>query len=155
MLEMIMAVDRNGCLGKNGKLPWRSTLDLQYFNRMTVGKPILMGRETWDGLPKRPLPNRKNLILSREKATDNHITSIQEALSIAVSSELMVMGGATVYRQFLPYADTLYITHIDTEVVDGDAFFDLNCLTDFVKAESTTVNDNGLRLEFAVYVRVK
>lgn len=135
-LSAIVAKSRNNVIGVKGGLPWHISSDLQFFKKVTLGKPVLMGRVTWEGLPF-PLPGRPNLVLTRNQ---NYIsppaeifTSIKDLVGRGYEiagetgiDEVMVTGGANLYRELMPYCDRLYITdvHID---LDGDAYFpDLN-----------------------------
>ena len=131
-LSLIVAQSKNRVIGNNNELPWRLPKDLQYFKRVTLGKPIIMGRKTYDSIG-RPLPGRVNIVISSNQALVIEgvtvVTSLQGALDLAKVvckeqeiDEVMVMGGAQVYRQALPLVDRLYITQVDT-VIDGDAFF--------------------------------
>jgi len=126
MISLIFAMDRNRLIGKNNELPWYLPADLQYFKRTTSGHTVIMGRKTYDSIGK-PLPNRKNVVITR----DSHLrlegcttcTSVPEALDIiGAEEEAFVIGGAEVYKQFLPVADRMYITFID-ESFEGDAYF--------------------------------
>lgn len=155
MIEMIMAIDSNGYIGKGGKLPWHSTKDLKHFQKHTIRKPVLMGSGTWDSLPLKPLPDRQNIVLSRTKNSEMHLSSVEEALEFSKDKTLMVIGGAVIYEEFVKYASTIYVTHVGETVVGGDAFFKLEHLEDFEKVESEVVYDEGLKLEFAVYRRIK
>jgi len=130
--SLIVAVADNGVIGSNNQLPWRISADLKYFKKVTLGKPIIMGRLTYESIGK-PLPGRTNIVMSRdttwraegvERASD-----LNEALAIAKKiaeesalEEVMIIGGATIYREALPQADRLYLTRVHTEV-EGDAFF--------------------------------
>lgn len=134
-LSLIAGISKNNCIGKNGQLPWNIPEDLKHFREMTVGKTVLMGRKTWESLPEkfRPLPKRTNIIITHQ--TDYPVpvdvevyATIDEAAAKHPNEEIMVIGGAEIYRQTIAKADTLYMTHID-QTVDGDAFFpeiDLN-----------------------------
>ncbi len=128
-LSLIAGISKNNCIGKNGQLPWDIPEDLKHFREVTAGKTVLMGRKTWESLPEkfRPLPKRTNIIITRQ--TDYPVpagvkvyATIDEATSAHPSEEIMVIGGAEIYRQTIDIADTLYMTHID-QTVDGDAFF--------------------------------
>lgn len=127
-ITLIAAVAKNGCIGKDGKLPWHLPEDMAHFKQLTMGKTILMGRKTWESLPEkfRPLPNRKNIIVTRQAEYQlptgvERYGSVDEALA-AHSEAIIVIGGAELYRQTIAKADTLFITHVD-QLVDGDAFF--------------------------------
>ncbi len=129
MIALIAAVAQNNCIGKNGQLPWHMPEDLAHFKLLTTSKVVLMGRKTWESLPEkfRPLPNRLNIVITRQ--TDfvvptgvEKYSSIAAALAAHTDENVMVIGGAEMYRATIDLADTLYITHIH-ENVDGDAFF--------------------------------
>lgn len=129
---MIAAVARNGAIGIENTLPWRLSGDLQFFKRVTMGKPVVMGRKTFESIG-RPLPGRDNIVITRNADWSaegvRSATSLQEALDMAMASavaqgsaEVMVIGGAEIYRQAMPLAQRLYVTEVDAEV-EGDAFF--------------------------------
>ena len=125
MISLIVAMDRNRLIGRNGDLPWRLPNDLKHFKRATLGKTILMGRKTWDSLG-RPLPERDNWVLTRDPAFAAPGTRVfhdlDAALQAAAGAELMVIGGAELYRQALPKAQRLHLTEVDAEL-DGDTWF--------------------------------
>ncbi len=124
-LSLIVAMDRNRLIGRNGDLPWRLPNDLKHFKRTTLGKTILMGRKTWDSLG-RPLPERQNWVLTRDRgfaaAGARVFHDLDAALAAHGPGELMVIGGAELYRQTLSRADRLYLTEVRAEV-EGDAWF--------------------------------
>ncbi len=126
-ISLIAALDKNRVIGTRNSLPWHLPSDLAFFKRTTLGKPILMGRKTWESLPGL-LPERPHLVMTRDTGYQadgaDVVHSVIEALNTAVrhGDELMVVGGEQVYRLFLPLADQLYLTHVDTEV-EGDAWF--------------------------------
>jgi dihydrofolate reductase len=128
-LSLIAAVPRNGAIGKDNALIWREPEDLKNFRRVTMGSPVIMGRRTWDSLPERfrPLPGRRNLVITRNPAWladgAEPVASLDAALALlAGSPRAFVIGGAQVYGLALPFADELVLTEIDAEL-DGDAFF--------------------------------
>jgi dihydrofolate reductase len=125
-------MDRNRVIGREGDLPWRLPSDLKHFKRVTLGKPCLMGRKTWESLPF-PLPGRPNLVLTRnadytaegaQVFTDMNamIGKGYELAGAAGVNEIMLIGGAQLYETLLPRLDRLYITYVDAEV-EGDAVF--------------------------------
>ena len=125
-LSIIAALGRDRVIGIENRLPWRLPADLRHFKRLTLGKPVLMGRKTYASIG-RPLPGRLNLILSRDAAFQPAgcvvVGSVEAARQAAAgAAELMVMGGAGLYEQLLPVADRLYLTLIDAEFA-GDAYF--------------------------------
>ncbi|MEL7040681.1 MAG: dihydrofolate reductase [Pseudomonadota bacterium] len=132
-LCLIVARARNGVIGKDGDLPWRLSDDLKHFKSTTRGCPLIMGRKTWESLPKRPLPGRDCLVLSRDGSYAapgaRVFTQIQPAIETAKAlaraagkESVFVSGGSTIYATALPYADRLYITEVDIDV-SGDAWF--------------------------------
>jgi dihydrofolate reductase len=123
---------RNGVIGRDGGLPWRLKSDLAIFKRVTMGKPIIMGRKTWDSLPRWPLPGRTNIVLSRdgsfEPITALVCETFQEAVDIGREQaeedgvdEVCVIGGAALFAMALPKARRIYLTEIDADV-EGDVF---------------------------------
>ncbi len=128
MISLIWAMDNNRLIGANNQMPWSISdlpADMAWFRQHTLGKPVLMGRKTFASIGK-PLPNRRNIVLSRQQGLALEgcevAHSLEDAMRIAGNEELMVMGGAEVYAQALPLADRLYITHID-HAFTGDAWF--------------------------------
>ena len=133
-LSLVVARARNGVIGQDGRLPWRLRSDLKRFRETTLGKPVIMGRKTWDSLTKKPLPGRLNIVLTRdlsfEPAGAVACDGWADAVSIAReqaeedgASEICVIGGAEIYRLALPRARRIYLTEVDLEPV-GDAWFD-------------------------------
>lgn len=128
-VTLIAAVAEDGCIGRNGDLPWRLKDDLKRFRRLTLGKPVVMGRRTWDSLPRKPLDGRRNIVVSRSiKELEGAICaeSIEAALRIATgegADAVMVIGGGEIYALAMTWATCLQLTHVDRRVDDGDAFF--------------------------------
>jgi dihydrofolate reductase len=125
-ISLIVAMDSNGVIGAGGKLPWRLPADLRRFRAITMGKPIVMGRRTHESIG-RPLPGRENIVVTRNpdyRAPGcTVVSSVEEALAhCARAEEVMVMGGAEIYRQLLGRADRIYLTEVHT-VVTGDTHF--------------------------------
>lgn len=124
-ISMIAAMDINRTIGINNQLPWRLPADLAYFKKITMGHTVLMGRKTHESIGK-PLPGRKNVVLTANRSYSSEgciiIHSVEDALKLAAEEEVFVVGGAELYRLFLPYADRLYITVLEHEFA-GDAFF--------------------------------
>lgn len=125
MISLIAALAVDRVIGMENAMPWNLPADLAWFKRNTLNKPVIMGRLTWESIG-RPLPGRKNIVLSRTPGNDDHVlwvSSVEEALALcAEDPEVMVIGGGHVYQQFLPMAHRLYLTHIDAEV-EGDTHF--------------------------------
>jgi len=137
-ISLIVAVSRNGAIGLNNQLPWYLPEDLKYFKSVTMGKPLIMGRKTFDSIG-RPLPGRANIVLTRDPQWTSDgvkvVQSVEQALvageiacEVADVDEIMVIGGEQIYRMTIDLADRIYLTQVDTDV-EGDAFFpdiDLN-----------------------------
>lgn len=125
-ISLVVAQSLNRVIGKDNELPWRLPADLKHFKTLTMGKPIVMGRKTYNSIG-RPLPGRRNLVLSTKQDLDipgcevfHSVGDVLQALSAA--EEVMVIGGASVYEQFLDVADMIYLTQVDARL-DGDTFF--------------------------------
>ncbi len=124
LIALVAAVAANGVIGLQGKLPWRLPADLAFFKRLTLGHTVIMGRRTWQSLG-RPLPGRRNVVLTRDplfSASGCRVAHSAEEAVKGETGELFVIGGQEIFRQFLPLAQRLYITHVDAEV-PGDAWF--------------------------------
>ena len=125
-LAIIVATDEQGLIGKDNDLPWRLSADLQYFRGVTMGKPIVMGRNTHESIG-RALPGRHNVVITSDQTYQaggcSVVHSIDEALALCVDDEeIMVMGGASLYTQLLPQADKLYLTRVHANL-EGDTWF--------------------------------
>ncbi len=131
-LAMIAAMSRNRVIGRDNALPWHISADLKHFKRTTLGKPVVMGRKTFESIG-RPLPGRTNIVVTRQEGYRPEgvrvATSTASALALADdvaaadgAAEVMVIGGEQLYRSLLPHAERLYLTEVDAEV-EGDAFF--------------------------------
>ena len=124
-LTLIVATDRNNGIGINNTLPWRLPEDLAFFKRITSGHAIIMGRKTFDAIG-RPLPNRRNIVVTRNPAWANAgvetTNSLDQATAIAGEGEVFIIGGAQIYRDAISLADRLIVTEIDAEFA-CDAFF--------------------------------
>ncbi|MGZ8363909.1 MAG: dihydrofolate reductase [Caulobacteraceae bacterium] len=132
-IALVVARARNGVIGRHGTLPWRIRSDMALFKQTTMGKPLIMGRKTWDSLPKKPLPGRTNIVLSRDSSFEPAGAVVCETLSDALQiareqaaedgvDEVCVIGGEGVFAATLPRAKRLYLTEVDAEP-DGDARF--------------------------------
>ena len=138
-------MDSNGVIGKDNELPWHLPADLQHFKKTTMGKPILMGRKTWESIG-RPLPGRTNIVITRDSDYQADgcvvVNSIDAAMTAAAGQdEVMVIGGAELYRQVLPRADTLYLTRVHASV-DGDTVFPGLNAADWQEAERSDQSAN-------------
>jgi dihydrofolate reductase len=128
-ISLVVAIAKNGVIGRNGGLPWRLSSDLKRFKAMTMGKPVIMGRKTWDSLPVKPLPGRHNIVITRDRSFHAEgaliVGSPEMALALAEREgpeEICIIGGGEIFTHFLPRADRLYLTVVDTEP-EGDTQF--------------------------------
>lgn len=126
IISLIAAMDEGRVIGCDNRLPWRLPADLQHFKRLTLGKPIVMGRKTWESLPGL-LPGRTHIVISANRSYRAEgcllVHTVEQALAAAGEvEEIMIVGGANLYRQLLPRADRLYLTRVHTRVA-GDAWF--------------------------------
>ena len=127
-ITLIAAIDKNNAIGKNNKMAWHIPRDFAFFKQYTLHKPIIMGRKTWVSLPKKPLPERRNIILSKqldfyeENAEVFH--SIDEVFSqLKQEKEMVIIGGEQIYKQFMPYATDILLTEVNLQIENADAFF--------------------------------
>ena len=125
-ISIIVAIGNNRVIGINNKLPWNLPADMEHFRQLTAGKPVIMGQKTFESIGK-PLPDRTNIILSRDNNFKPQgcivVHSIKEALNAANGAEeVMIAGGVSIYSQFLPLADRMYLTLIEGNF-EGDAYF--------------------------------
>ena len=161
MLSLIAAVARNRAIGKDNQLLWHLPEDMRHFRETTRGKPVIMGRKTWESLPDvfRPLPGRRNIVISRNPAYDapgaTLAGSLEEAVRLAQDdAEVFVIGGAEIYRQALPLAQRLYLTEVARDF-DADAFFPEFSASDWTEiSRSAAKNCADLDFTFAVYQRI-
>lgn len=127
MISIIVAIAENLAIGKNNELLWHIPEDLKRFKRITTGHTVIMGKRTYESLPRRPLPNRRNLVITDVPGEQmdgcTMAYSINEAIrKCDLAEEYFIIGGASIYKQFLPLADRLYLTKVFKNF-DGDVFF--------------------------------
>ena len=157
-ITLVVATAQNGCIGINNDMPWHIAEDFAFFKTYTSGKPVVMGRKTWESLPKKPLPNRRNIVISRQAdyaaAGAEVVGSLQAALALCADApETIVMGGAQIYAEALPLASDLRITEVALEV-DGDAYFPSIDANTWQEVERVAhVSANGLAFSFVHYQR--
>lgn len=124
----IVAMARGGAIGRKGTLPWRLPEDMAHFKAFTMGNPIIMGRKTWESLPKRPLPGRRNIVISRSPLYEAEgaqvFPSVEDAVASCPPSETpIIIGGAQIYNAAFPLCSKIVVTEIDTDIPDADTFF--------------------------------
>jgi dihydrofolate reductase len=132
LLAVVVAVAKNGVIGRDGDLPWRIPSDLKRFKAATLGKPVIMGRKTWESLPRKPLPGRPNIIVSRSMSAApgaQVVSSVEAALDAGAAAaaecgtgEVCLIGGARLYADMLDLVDRIYLTEVDLEP-QGDVVF--------------------------------
>jgi dihydrofolate reductase len=160
MISIIVAASTNNVIGVNGNLPWKISDDLRRFKRLTMGKPIVMGRLTWESIG-RPLPGRQNIVITRQAGYSAEGCDVVDTPAAALrfagdAAEVMNIGGSQIYDLFLPKAGRLYLTRVHTEI-DGDAFFPVIDEGEWVlfSTESHTASDaNEFAFDFTSYVRL-
>ena len=126
---MIVAIGSNGEIGRKGDLIWHLPEDLKRFKALTIGHPVIMGRKTWESLPNRPLPGRRNIVLTHnvnlEITGAEVVNSVEEALDITKGESPFIIGGAEIYNSFLPFVSTIYLTVVNESCQDADAFLSI------------------------------
>ena len=158
---MVVATAHNRIIGKDNQMPWHMPADLKYFKKVTLNKPIIMGRKTFESIG-RPLPGRRNVVISRDKNYHHEgievVSSVEAALALVQDvEEIMVIGGGAIYAHCLPKAQRLYITHIDLETGGDTQFPDYEKEAEWslVSTENHTSDDkNPHPYSFNVYERV-
>lgn len=163
MISIIVAMSKNGVIGKDNKIPWHLSEDLKRFKQITMGHPIVMGRKTYLSIGK-PLPGRKNIVITRNPdfsvhgVHDVHIVhSLDEAIKgHKLDEEIFVIGGAEIYKLALPRADKIYLTKLEKEFNGNTYFPDQNLENQFEKTEETATRlseKNGLPYRFVTFRR--
>jgi dihydrofolate reductase len=157
---LVVAIADNGVIGDHGKIPWRIADDMKHFKALTVGKPCVMGRKTWDSLPRKPLPDRTNIVLTRDtafSAADAAIVyTMDEALAYAASEqprEIAVIGGADIYNAALPRASRIYLTEVHRDF-PGDATFTFDRAGWKETSREDRTTPEGLAYSFVTLERV-
>lgn len=155
-ISLILSVGRNNEIGKNNELIWHFHADMKFFRETTTGNTVIMGRKTFESLPK-VLPNRRNIVISTDKDLKidgaEVVHSVSEALDSAKDDNVFVIGGGNIYAQFLPLADKIYLTEIDAECPDADTFFpkiDRSLYSREVIGEN---EENGIKFSHVLYTK--
>ncbi len=162
MISIIVAVSDDWGIGKGNGLLWHLPDDMKRFKQLTMGKCVIMGKRTWESLPKRPLPGRYNIVITDipGECIDCSMTaySIEDAISKCDSSqEIFVIGGGSVYRQFMPVADRLYITHVHRKA-EADVWFpriDMRKWKEIERQECISQDENEIPYSYVIYERKK
>lgn len=155
-ISLILSVGKNNEIGRGNDLVWRFHADMKFFRETTTGNTVIMGRKTFESLPK-VLPNRKNIVITSDKnlKIDGAVVvhSIDEALEEAKNDNVFVIGGGNIYAQFLPLANKIYLTEIDAQCPDADTFFpefDKSLYTRTVLGEN---EENGIKFSHVLYAK--
>ena len=154
MISLIVAHDKNRVIGYENKMPWHLPGDLQYFKEMTMGKPVIMGRKTFESIG-RPLPGRRNIVITRNEHYNADgievVSSLDEAFQLTKDAEeTMVIGGEQILRLALPLADRLYITLIDAEF-KGDTYFPDYEGWQLVSSQEKLTSNDGYTFQYCIY----
>lgn len=154
MISLIVAHDKNRVIGYENAMPWHLPGDLQYFKQVTMGKPVIMGRKTFESIG-RPLPGRRNIIITRNEAYKAEgievVTSVEAALALVEGTEeIMIIGGEQIFTQCLPIADRLYITLINHEF-KGDTYFPAYEGWQLVSSQDVLTAPEGYTYQYCVY----
>lgn len=156
-IAMIAAMAKNLVIGKDNQMPWHLPEDLKHFKAMTMGKPVVMGRKTFESIG-RPLPGRHNIVITRQADYQPDgvtcVSSFDQAIEVAGEcEELVVMGGGQLYAELLPMADVLYLTEIDLQV-EGDTYFpDWDDGSWHLQQSVSATNEQGLQYTFNTLIK--
>ncbi|MBI4452035.1 dihydrofolate reductase [Candidatus Woesearchaeota archaeon] len=149
-VSLIAALGKNGAIGNENKLIWRIPADMKRFKELTTGKSVVMGRKTFESIG-RPLPNRKNIVITSDRNYKAEgctvVHSLDDALRAAGDGEVMIIGGAQIYAEFLPKADKMYLTMIEKEF-EGDAYFPEYSKDEWKEISREEHADGSLRYSF-------
>lgn len=159
MLTLIVARARNGAIGKNNEIPWHAPEDLKLFQRETVGGALIMGRNTWESLPVRPLPRRLNCVISRDTGIADMVRQdLTSALSdcyAAGYTRVYGAGGQAIYRELMPIADRMLITEVDLVVSDPDATFPEYDPRDWNEIRCFVIRSEAPRCTVREFIRIR
>jgi dihydrofolate reductase len=156
-ISMIVARSRNHVIGRDNQMPWKISADLQFFKRITMGFPVIMGRKTWESIG-RPLTGRRNIVVSRNadlRLIGAEVAgSLDEALDhLSESPRVFVIGGEQLFKQAFDRADRLFITEIDLDIKGGDTFFEVPNLSQWQEVERTPGSEGAITFNFITLER--
>lgn len=155
----IVALNADMAIGRKGDLPWHLSEDLRHFKETTLGHPVIMGRRTWESLPKRPLPGRQNIVVSRNpdfKADGaDTASSLETALALCADPTPFIIGGGSIYTAALPLCNRVFVTEVDMKVDDADTFFPPLPADEWTATDSTPwlTSKSGIPYRFITYSR--
>jgi len=156
VISMIVARSRNHVSGNNNQIPWKISADLQFFKKITMGFPIVMGRKTWESIG-RPLPGRQNVVISRNPQLElkgaDLASSLEDALDLLAGHEkIFLIGGQQLFEQAFPLAKELFVTEIDIEV-KGDTFFEILNPDEWKEVERIQASEGDIHFEYVTLQR--
>ncbi len=155
-VSIIAAIGRNRELGKGNDLIWHFKDDMKFFKETTTGSTVIMGRKTFESLPK-ALPNRRNIVISRNKDFSAEgaelVGSVEEALKKAKNDEIFIIGGGRIYTEFLPLADKLYLTEIDAVCDDAEVYFPKFNKRLYSRKKLTDFECDGIHFSHILYTK--
>ena len=154
---MIVARSRNHVIGRDKQMPWKISADLQFFKKVTMGHPVIMGRKTWESIG-RPLPGRRNIVVSRNLHLQLTGVEVAGSLDAALnaldeSPRVFVIGGEQLFNQAFTKADRLYITEIDMDIAHGDTFFEIPTPSEWQEIERTPASEGEITFQFITLER--
>ena len=155
-VSMIAAIGRNNELGKGNDLIWHFREDMKFFKETTTGSTVIMGRKTFESLPK-ALPNRRNIVITRNTHLvfegAEAVASVEEALKAAGDGDVFIIGGGKIYKEFLPLAGKLFLTEIDAECPDADTFFPEFDKSLYTREKLTDFECDGIHFSHILYTK--
>ena len=154
---LIAAVDKNLAIGKNGRIPWHIKEDLQYFQKNTLNTAMIMGRSTFDSIGK-ALPNRQNIVMTKSPTNREGVIEVLDTANAIkevkkASNKISIIGGESIYKEFLPLANKLLITEINITVEGADTFFPAWKKQEWTEKSRTNSMENGIEYSFVEYLR--
>lgn len=157
-VSIIAAVGRNFELGKNNDLIWHFKQDMKFFKKTTLGHTVIMGRKTFESLPK-ALPNRLNVVITSDSSYSAEnivvVSSVEQALKYCDNEEAFVIGGGMIYKEFLPFADKLYLTEIEDSLENADTYFPSFDKNEYKRTVVKSTDENGIAFSHIIYEKIK
>lgn len=157
-VSIIAAVGRNFELGKNNDLIWHFKQDMKFFKETTLGHTVIMGRKTFESLPK-ALPNRLNVVITSDSSYSAEnivvVSSVEQALKYCDNEEAFVIGGGMIYKEFLPFADKLYLTEIEDSCENADTYFPSFDKNEYKRIVVKSTDENGIAFSHIIYEKIK
>lgn len=157
-VSIIAAVGRNFELGKNNDLIWHFKQDMKFFKETTLGHTVIMGRKTFESLSK-ALPNRLNVVITSDSSYSAEnivvVSSVEQALKYCDNEEAFVIGGGMIYKEFLPFADKLYLTEIEDSRENADTYFPSFDKNEYKRTVVKSTDENGIAFSHIIYEKIK